>query len=171
MITWLRCRTSKNSIIAVIAMVISLVYSYIFIYLERSGDSILSCTSNVYLDFSEGSSLGPVISGILYVRLNNGGDGFLEISGSVKWHGNTYPVSKRINIVHDILYADGINLVAIQMTSTISLENDTSPQGLIEKLFVGESSLSSYTFSYKKSFYNGYYIGNLRSPIAICIDS
>lgn len=88
MITWQFWRLSKISVFAVVAVFTSLGYSYILIYLERGG---LSRTSNVNLNLSESDSLGPIVSGILYIRLNNGGDGLLEISGSVKWYRDTYP--------------------------------------------------------------------------------
>lgn len=159
------------SMAIVITLISLLVYNYIAHYRERTVESILTCTSNVNLNFSEGNLLGPIITGKLYIKLNKSGEGFLEISGFVKWREVTTPISKRINIVHEILNKDGVNLVAIQMIGTFSLDNDQSPQGLIEKFIIGESELSSHVFIYKKTFHNGYQIGSLHSPIAICIDS
>ncbi|WP_419236029.1 hypothetical protein [Serratia fonticola] len=133
-------------------------------------DDVLSCKSNINMDFSDGESKGPLINGVLYINLNGYGDGFLDVSGVITVQSNTYPVYKRIMITHDFNRSHRVGIVVIRTVSSLSLENDLSPQGMIEKLLIGDESLSSNVFSFKKIFDNGYLIGNLYLPAMICIN-
>lgn len=142
----------------------------VYFYFHQSKERILSCSSSINWNLSDGVSSGPVINGVLYVNLKDDSSGLLELSGVIKWQDQIYPVSKRINIKHDFNSALIGGLVTVQAVSSLSLEHDKSPPGIIEKYLIGDPSLPARIVRFKRVFDNGYVISNINSPIMICID-
>ncbi|MHA7848595.1 hypothetical protein [Serratia sp. D1N4] len=161
----------KASSLIFFGMIIILFFGYTFSWLDEKKEDVLSCASNINFNLSDNTSSGPIINGILNIHLSNNGYGFLEVSGIIKWQGDTYPVSKRLNIKHDLKDAtDKTQLLTIHAINSLSLEHDQSPPGIVEKYLVGDHSQPVRILNFKKLLANGYLIGNLNSPIMICID-
>lgn len=152
----------------VILVTTCLIFTCLYLWQDRDSNPVLSCTANINFNLSDEISPGPVVNGIIYIHLQGDSNGFLELSGIVKWLGNTYPISKRIKITHNLKHISGIALVTVQAVSSLSLEHDESPPGVIEKYLIGDPSLPARIMSFKKIFDNGYLIGNLNSPLMIC---
>lgn len=164
-------KTSFLGLLAIIvAAMIYLFLNYVYPWRASGKNNVLTCVSNMNVNLSDGVSSGPIINGVLYVNAKWDGTGFLELSGIVKWQGETYPVSKRIEITHDIKRISVSNLVTIHAVSSVSLEHDRSPQGVIEKYFIGDPTLPPRIVTFKRVFDNGYLISNLNSPVMLCID-
>lgn len=165
-------KTRKLVVITLImSMIIGyLIFDYFYSLVLLRKDSNVSCSSNVHFNFSDGVSPGPIFEGVLNVNFKGDGSGLMEISGIVKWQGKTSPVSKRITVKHDLNSVHFGNLLTIQAVSSLSLEHDKSPPGLIEKYLIGDPLQPARILRVKRVLDNGYVVSNLNSPIMICID-
>ncbi len=152
-----------------IAIVLILTTSIIVINHYRARHlSELSCRANVNLFYHNKFSNAPIINAILYLKLNNDGYGIEELDGTIEWKGEVYPLSKLIKVKHDFK-GGREGLLTLHVTSIASRAYDKSPQG-VEEYLIGAPHLPDLVLRYKRAFDNGYIIGNLSSPVLICIE-
>lgn len=157
-----------TTMIAVV--VIYLIYNFIFFWGSQDKESLIFCESNINFNLSDGVSAGPIINGVLYLNFKDDGSGLIELSGTVKWLGVIYPVSKQVNIKHDLKRSKMDDLVTIESVSVHSFEHDRAPAGIVEKYLIGAPSLPARIVNIKREHENGYVISNVNSPLMICID-
>lgn len=161
----------KNILLIIIAVSISALPWGVF-YAFQSNDSDfngLTCTANVNLSLFDGFSEAPDFHGVITISLNqNNDDGFIELSGLVKWKGSKYPVSKLVTVKHN--KNEGGDYISIYTKHSVSLEHDQSPTNLIETFIIGNTSQPLRIFKVNKVFNNAYLISNVNSPITICVE-
>lgn len=141
----------------------------VYIYpLNHNKINGLKCSANVNFHLSNELHDGPILHGVISINLKrNDSDGFLSLSGMVEWQGVEYPVSRLVNVKYKS--NDG-NYVSIYTVNSTSLSQDKSPANIIETFFMGNTSQPLRFFKIKKIFKNAYLVGNVNSPLMICVD-
>ncbi|CNG96547.1 Uncharacterised protein [Yersinia aldovae] len=164
-------KIKKNVLFIIIAMSISVLPWGLFYAFQNNNNNFngLTCTANVNLSLSDGFSEAPAFHGVIAISLNqNNDDGFIELSGLVKWKGSQYPVSKLVTVKYN--KNEGSDYTSISTKSSVSLEHDQSPTNLIETFMIGSTSQPLRIFKFNKIFNNAYLISNINSPITVCVE-
>ncbi|MBS6004100.1 MAG: hypothetical protein KIC48_16555 [Citrobacter sp.] len=153
----------KYLIINLLAITVTVVCIYAF-YLNQKRKEVLNANCTAVMEYHDAmSGFSSEINVVLVLSPQE--YGYIDMSGQVTYEGRGNTLNRKIKFayekeVDDIYMISGLTL--IKQTS------DTAPDGLMDRIFFTISHEKERNMTVKRVS-NAYVIGNLHSPVFMCV--
>lgn len=126
------------------------------------------CESTLKLSTNRDNENVPFhFSGTVLVRFKPDSTGYIGLSGDAEYNGTTYYVAREVGFQYQP--KDTNNILSIKLNAQHIAARDNTPTQLIENNITGKPN-ADLVYIVRRANSNTYSIGNMYSPIIMCVD-
>lgn len=153
----------KSYFISAVIILIAIMVIMDINYIEKRRKDLLNDSCTTVLEFhSLRSDFAAYLNTVLVLRPDE--TGYMDMTGRVETTGNHYVTSRTIKFSY---LSEGDNIYYLEDMSTDKYASDNTPDNLMNSVFFSISKKGRYMTLEKIN--NGYIVGNLHSPVLICV--
>lgn len=152
---------SVISVIAFVALAV-IVLDILFLGQKRKETLNDSCTA-VFDTHDTASDFQTLVNAVMVMNPNE--SAFIDLSGIVEHRNQKYVLSREIKFKYD---KEGEDIYRMTDLSMVKHGSDTAPDSLLDSIFFSINHENA-RFMTVKRIKNAYIIGNLHSPVFMCV--
>lgn len=157
-------KIKKTPFIITLLAILGLVISIVLFFLNQKRKEVHDDHCTAVMEFHDTESGFSAGMNVVLV-LNPKEYGYIDMSGHVTYKGNYYTLSREIKFTYE---NEGNNIYKLSELTQIKQTSDTTPDRLMDSIFFSMSHEKARNMTLKR-IRNAYVVGNLHSPVFMCV--